>query len=162
LRNPVLPALAGLIAVCGGTPASQRGPMIVTYYQEGEARTPEISPSCRERIPEILDELVGQGEPVRLLVSEERIDEIRATVEAVEVLLPETRRFEGENGNAFLARRFLVPLGGESWVGDEDHPRATVFVGEEGYQSGPLMAPTGWPLAQELRACARGSSIPGR
>jgi hypothetical protein len=154
-RHLALSAVAALLAVCGGAPPDQGGPMVVTYYRDGEARLADVSPECRERIPELVRELVAVAEPVRLLVSEERIEEIRETLEAVEVVFPEPQRLRSASGNEMVVRRVLVPLSGEGYVGDGERRFATLFLGDAGYRSGPLMTPTGWPLAEELGGCAR-------
>lgn len=141
--------------------ASSASAMDVFYYTEGERTEAELDDRCRERVPEILEELVaGTTEMLRLLVSEERIQEIRET-RAVEVVFDESRRFTSEALDAYDARRVLVPLQEGDYAGDEENPRLTIFLGDESYQTGPLLHPSGLPLGRELEACAGGPPTAG-
>jgi hypothetical protein len=144
-------------------PVSQRPPMKLYLWESGAAR--EVTPprDCAERIPALLDELfAGAIVPLRLLVTEEWIQEARAQGRWVEVRYDATTIFTSRTRGEFALDRLLIPLEHPTLAqppptpeSPRPSPNVTLFMaaGEEGWISGPLANPEGWPLALELEAC---------
>lgn len=135
---------------------ASEGPAAVELIRHGpEGATPvALSDACRERLPSWAEELMAGAQPVRLLVTEDRIARIR-DAGALEVVLDEVRTFSTAADTDTRAGRLLVPLGDPSYVGTADEPFVTVFRGDdEGFGSGPYRNPDGLTLLSELEACA--------
>lgn len=127
---------------------------LIRHRAEG-ATTVVLTDTCRRRLPGWAEELLSGAVPVRLLVTEDRIREIREQG-ALEVVLGETRTFATAADTDTRAGRLLLPLTDSSFVGTPDDPFVTVFRGDdEGFGSGPYRNPEGLALLHELENCAR-------
>lgn len=116
----------------------------------------DLSDACRERLPVWAEELLAGAAPVRLLVTEDRIRQVREAG-ALEVVLDEVRTFATAADADTRAGRLLVPLDDASYVGTSEDPYVTVFRGDdEGFGSGPYRHPEGLGLLRELQGCAEG------
>lgn len=157
---PLVPAV--LSGGCGAQeppsaePAEETLPVELIRHENGEGRTVDLSAACGDRIPALVEELLAGASPVRLLVDEARIQEVKDG-RALEVVFDESQRFSTAARLDTRARRLLLPLDDPYWVGTDDRPFAVVFLGEEEYGTGPYRNEEGLSLLRELESCARRS-----
>lgn len=158
LRLAVLPLILPLVpAGCVAQEPSEGGvAMELIRYENGQVHPIRLGPACAARIPELAVELMAGAEPVRLLVDERRIREVKDGG-ALELVFDETLEFSTAARPDTRARRLLLPLDDPYWVGTEDRPFVVIFIGEEEYGTGPYRNEQGWPLLRELETCARGA-----
>lgn len=125
--------------------------------RHGEAAAEvSVDAGCRHRLADLAAELLAEASPVRLLVDEARIREVKEGG-ALELVFPETRRFSTAADVDTRARRLLLPVEDPYWVGTAERPFVVIFVGEETYGTGPYRNEVGLPLLRELEACAGGN-----
>ena len=139
--------------------------MKLFLWESGAAREVVSQEACAERIPALLDELfAGASVPLRLLVTEEWIQEVRAQGRWVEVRYDATTVFTSRTRGEVALDRLLIPLEHPTLAPSPSTPEAsrvssnvTLFMadGEESWITGPLANPEGWPLALELEACLK-------
>lgn len=126
---------------------------LIRHRAEGPT-TVALSDACRHRLPGWAEELMAGAAPLRLLVTADRIREIREGG-ALEVVLDDIRTFATAAETDTRAGRLLLPLDDPSFVGTPENPFVTVFRGDdEGFGSGPYRNPEGLALLHELEACA--------
>lgn len=130
--------------------------MELILHENGEAHVLDLSEACRDRIPMLTQELLAGASPVRLLVDEARIREVKDG-RALEVVFDESQRFSTAARVDTNARRLLLPLTDPYWVGTDDRPFLVVFLGEEEYGTGPYRNEEGLSLLRELESCAEKS-----
>ena len=151
-----------VLAACGGRvertamerDLAQESLMEVHYYREGQLVDTELTVQCRDRIEDLVVELVrGSGEELRLLVSEDRIGGIKGG-DAVEVVFPERKTLQAGTMAAREIGQVLIPLSNDDYIGTPERPYVTVFTaGEGGYQTGPLFHREGLVHADAIRDC---------
>jgi hypothetical protein len=115
---------------------------------------------CGRRVPGLVEALLADAEPVRLLIDEERIREVKDRG-ALEIVYDEERRFPTATAADTPARRVLVPLEDPYWVGTLARPFVVVFLGDEAYGSGPWRAENGLEFQRAIVDCAGRSDVGG-
>jgi len=137
--------------------------MKLYLWESGVAREVYPREACAHRIPVLLDELfAGASIPLRLLVTEEWIQEALAQGRWVEVRYDAITVFTSLARGDVALDRLLFPLEHPTLAPPPSTPQGprpssnvTLFSGEPegGWITGPLANPEGWPLARELEAC---------
>lgn len=92
---------------------------------------------------------------LRLHVSPERIENIMSNDSGIEVLFHDRVSVTSRQFGEFTVNKILVPFEGE-FVGDESSPVVTVFLGDNGYFTGPLRNSQGLAVLQEIMKAVRG------
>lgn len=131
--------------------------MELIRHAGGVATPVRLDEGCRERLPGLVEELLAGASPVRLLVDEQRIADVRAGG-ALEVIFDAERRFATLADAPTPAARVLLPLSDPYWVGTAEHPFSVVFLGGEAYGSGPWRNDEGLGTLRAIEACAAAGS----
>mgnify|MGYP006278063121 CR=1 FL=1 len=128
--------------------------MKLTFLEDGEPRDVELRGECREEVPDLLEELLaGASDPVRLLVTEERVREARSEGRWLEVRFDSTTVYTSRVRGEVSLDQILVPLRHPEFAPEEGGANVTFFVGEGGWATGPLANPEGAPVREELARC---------
>lgn len=137
-------------------PSSEATVVEVIRHDDGEAVSVTLDASCSDRLPDLVADLLAGAGPVRLLIDEDRIREVKAGG-ALEVVFDAERRFATAAAADTPARRVLLPIRDPYWVGSEERPFVVVFLGNGSYGSGPWRSDHGLGLLREIEACAGGA-----
>jgi len=120
------------------------------YYYFNRGIYKKIKIQQPENYYNILMELIrGTDEILKLLVSEERIDKIKHDESGIEIIFNESIRIHSQNLGIFKINKLLIPFEGY-YVGNEKDPMSTIFIGDNGYMSGPLRNSKGFEHVKKI------------
>jgi hypothetical protein len=106
------------------------------YFKQGNYK--EIDIKSPDRLNHHLEKLINETDDVlKLLVSEERINDIKKEESGIEIIYTEKTSIKSSKLGQFLIDRILIPFEG-TFVGDSSSPVVTIFIGDSTYISGPL------------------------
>lgn len=143
--------LTVIMTGCAQPPApgssNEAGPRAI-LYEDGLARHLDSLPEAHVRA--LLDTLfAGAADALRLAVTPHTTDPIRQDGTALEIVYPEPATFQTPHGTRTFTH-LLIPLSGEYAPSDET-PRVVLFLGgDEGHDSGPLIAAGGREVVARL------------
>ena len=125
----------------------------VLYYKAGEKTEITMDSLLYARVRRFVDTLfLDASETLKLLVDDERIEELKMHETVLEIVFDKTDSLRSERLGIFPSRKVLVPFSGD-FVGDVESPIITIFAGDtDGYSSGPLRNPKGYPTLMELKS----------
>jgi hypothetical protein len=137
------------------SPSTEAAAGEVIRHGDGQAVAVTLDERCLEVLPDLLAELLAGASPVRLLIDEERIRDVKEGG-ALEIVFDAERRFATAASAETPGRRVLLPIRDPYWVGTEERPFVVAFLGDEAFGSGPWRNDQGLALLREIEACAEG------
>ena len=131
------------------------------YYKDGKKTEITLDSLLCERVRRLVDTLsLDASETLKLLVDDERIEDLKKTETSVEILFKPEASFLSRQTGTFTADKIFLPFSGD-FVGTDKDPIVTVFAGDKnGYFSGPLRNPNGYASLMELRALLESAASP--
>lgn len=118
------------------------------YRQAGADSTGEVATLIRGLVDRA-------DETLKLLVSEERIDQVKDEASGIEVIFDSKVSIQSATLGRFEADRMLIPFDGH-YVGDATSPIVTIFIGVGSYGSPPLRNSQGLGMLDSLRSVVIG------
>jgi len=124
----------------------------IIYFENGtETEINLTSAKDQEQFHQLINELIlGTDDMLRLLVSQDRIDQLKKEASGIEVSFKDDIRLHSEEMGDHDVDKILIPFSGE-FVGDYNDSMATIFLAKNGYISGPLRNTNGLPIVNEIK-----------
>jgi hypothetical protein len=126
--------------------------MKVTYFEQGKERAIEFrSETDFDQFKDLVIELVtGTNDVLRLLVNDDRIEQIKNDVAGVEIKFSELKILHSNELADYQVDGLLIPFTGE-FADTDENGVATIFLADEVYVSGPLRNPSGMKIVNQIR-----------
>ena len=121
----------------------------VYLFNKGEYT--KVKSELSEKIVNILKDIVlDTDDMLRLHVSKERIETIKKNNSGIEVIFKKKNSITSKKMGVFEINKILIPFEGD-FVGNENSPVVTVFLGNNGYITGPLRNSDGLKKLEEIK-----------
>lgn len=126
--------------------------MKVNYYNLGNLNSPEIKEETQEKILVLATNLISNSNDIlKLLVDESRIEEIKQNETAIEIIFEEYKSFTSDELGTDKVKKLLFPLSGD-FIGNDEDPVITIFLGDDSYFSGPYRNKNGLETLNKIKA----------
>jgi hypothetical protein len=126
--------------------------MNVEVIKNSTAEKVSLEKDLQKRVFRLITSLIEESDDVlRLMVTGDRINEIKQSEESIEIVFNSTKVFESDQLGGESIKKILLPLTGE-FIGSPEDPIITIFVGEDEYFSGPLRNRVGYPKLMEIKS----------
>lgn len=127
--------------------------MKVTYFEAGkETEINFRSKADFDQLKNLIMELVaGTDDVLRLLVNDERIEQLKNDAAGIEIKFSELLILHSDQLADYQVDGLLIPFNGE-FADIDENGVATVFLADQVYLSGPLRNPSGMKIVNQMRA----------
>ncbi|MBN1327194.1 MAG: hypothetical protein JW996_04530 [Candidatus Cloacimonetes bacterium] len=124
----------------------------ISYFENGtEIQITLNSEEDQEKLFTLINELIlSTDDMLRLLVSQDRIDQLKQEASGIELSFKDNIRIHSKEMGDHDVDKILIPFTGE-FVGDYNDRMATIFLANDGYISGPLRNMNGLPKVNEIK-----------
>ncbi|HVO75242.1 MAG TPA: hypothetical protein VMT35_14525 [Ignavibacteriaceae bacterium] len=110
----------------------------IIYFEKGKKFEINDKYISLKEIQNIIDSLfLTADDMLKVKVDSSRIIGIINNESGIEIEYKEKRIFNSEEFGSFMLKKILLPFSGE-YIGNEQYPVITIFLGEEDFLSGPL------------------------
>jgi hypothetical protein len=126
--------------------------MKIKYYSSSEERNPRLSEEQQKEILNLVTDLISNSNDIlKLLVDEIRIEEIKQNETAIELIFEEYKVFTSDDLGTDKVKKLFFPLSGD-FIGNDEDPVITIFLGDESYFSGPYRNENGLETLNKIKA----------
>ncbi|KQC09199.1 MAG: hypothetical protein APR54_13085 [Candidatus Cloacimonas sp. SDB] len=141
-----------LLIILTGCKNMEQAETDIIYFENGAETEIDLnSKEDQEKLINLINELMlGTDDMLRLLVSQDRIDQLKNEASGIEVSFNNVIRLHSEELGDHDVKKILIPFSGE-FVGDYNDSMATIFLANDGYMSGPLRNTQGLPKVNEIK-----------
>ncbi|MGD0339345.1 MAG: hypothetical protein ABSB78_11215 [Bacteroidota bacterium] len=113
--------------------------MKIKYFNNGQSGIVELNKDNSKKVFDELKNLIeGINDMARLVVDEERIDELRKNDEALEIEFDNEIEFNSKEFEQLKIKKILLPLSGDLAY-TEDESAAVIFLGSTAYEPNPYL-----------------------
>ena len=125
--------------------------MKIQYYNHGELQFSMLNVDLQNEILTLTRDLISNSSDIlKLLVNDSRIEEIKQNEVSVEIIFEEHNMFTSDELGTENVKKILFPLSGD-FIGNNEDPVVTIFLGDESYSSGPYRNEKGFDKLMELK-----------
>ena len=150
VMKPSLIYLA-IVLACSLSCIEKNKIMDVNYFEAGIETSIYLDIDKQKSVLSLINELVEKStDALRLLVDDARINSLKQNETCIEVVLNKYHTFSSEVLGKEKVKKVFLPLTGD-FIGNEDDPIITIFLGDEGYFSGPYRNTNGYSKLIELK-----------
>lgn len=126
--------------------------MNVEVIKNSSAEKVSLDRDLQKRVFQLITSLIEESDDVlRLMVTEDRINEIKENEESIEIVFNSKKEFESVQLGGESIKKILLPLTGE-FIGSPEDPIITIFIGDDDYFSGPLRNSIGYQKLMEIKS----------
>lgn len=126
--------------------------MKISYYSNSKAQNPKLSVKQEEEILNLVTDLISSSNDIlKLLVDESRIEEIKQNETAIEIIFDEYKIFTSDELGTDKVKKLFLPLSGD-FIGNNEDPVITIFLGDESYFSGPYRNENGLETLNKIKS----------
>lgn len=113
--------------------------MKIKYFNSGQSEIVELNKDNSKKVFDELKNLIeGINDVARLVVDEERMDELRKNDEALEIVFDNEIEFNSKEFEQLKIKKILLPLSGDLAY-TEDESAAVIFLGSTAYEPNPYL-----------------------
>jgi hypothetical protein len=124
--------------------------MKIFFYKNGIKKDISLSKTQSDSLSQKIKKLIeGIDDEARLVVDEERLDEIKKNDEAVEILFEKPIKFTSIEFSNYSIGKILIPGRGDL-AGTENENGVVVFLGGKIYDSSPYINTNGKNIVNEI------------
>lgn len=125
--------------------------MKVTYFEQGRETDINFRSKAElEQLQDLITDLIaGTNDVLRLLVNNERVEQIKNENNGIEIKFSELIIIHSNELADYQVDGLLIPFTGE-FADTDENGVATVFLADEVYVSGPLRNPSGMKLVNQI------------
>lgn len=125
--------------------------MEVVLFKNGTSTFYSLSSEEKKIVNEKISEIfIGIDEVLKIYFGEERINELKSSEEALEILYKDSIVLPTANFGSFPVKKIIFPLTGD-FIGNPKVPEITIITGDEEYDSTPFRNTKGYTLLIQLR-----------
>jgi len=124
--------------------------MKILFYKNGIKKEISLNKTQLDSLSQNIQKLIeGIDDEARLVVDEERLDEIRKNDEVIEILFEKPIKFTSKDFSNYSIGKILIPVSGDL-SGTENENGVIIFLGEKIYDSSPYINTNGKKLVDEV------------
>jgi hypothetical protein len=126
--------------------------MKISYYSNSKVQNPKLSEKQQKEILNLVTYLISSSSDIlKLLVNESRISEIKKNETAIEIIFEEYKIFTSDELGTDKVKKLFFPLSGD-FIGNDEDPVITIFLGDESYFSGPYRNENGLETLNKIKS----------
>ena len=124
----------------------------ITFYSKGTSSEIKFqSQQDKEQVQNLIGELISDTDDIlRLLVSDERINNLKQTESGIEIKYSKHKIITSKLLGDFRINRLYIPFSGE-FTSEKTEGVATIFLADTVYLSGPLRISDGMKIVKQLQ-----------
>jgi hypothetical protein len=124
--------------------------MKIFFYKNGIKKDISLNKAQSDSLSLNIKKLIeGIDDEARLVVDDERLDEIKKNDEAIEILFEKPVKFTSQEFSNYSIGKILIPVSGDL-AGTENENGVVILLGEKIYDSSPYINTNGKELVNEI------------
>jgi len=124
--------------------------MKIFFYKNGIKKDISLNKAQSDSLSQNIKKIIERiDDEARLVVDEERLNEIKKNDEAIEILFEKPIKFSSKEFSNYEIGKILIPVSGDL-SGTENENGVVIFLGEKIFDSNPYINTNGKKLVDEV------------